>query len=46
MTHVDDSKCQIENTEITQMMSPMLDLTKNAYEWSNCSVVELNNFLR
>ena len=46
MAHVDENKCHNLDPFATQMMAPMLDLTKSSYEWSNCSVIELNNFLR
>ena len=46
MKHIDEKKCHNLDKSSTQMMESMLDLTKTSYEWSNCSVVELNDFLR
>lgn len=46
MKHIDEKKCQNLDKSSTQMMESMLDLTKASYEWSNCSVVELNDFIR
>jgi hypothetical protein len=47
MKHVDENvECDGNYLHSTQMMASMLDLTKSTYEWSNCSVIELNRFLR
>jgi hypothetical protein len=46
MRHVDDISCDGIDEISTQMMSSMLDLTKKSVVWSNCSVMELHNFLR
>jgi hypothetical protein len=46
MKHIDEEVCKDINHQSTQMMASMLDLTKSSYEWSNCSVIELNDFLR
>jgi|LakMenEpi03Aug12_release.lakeMendotaPanAssembly.Ray.scaffolds.fasta_scaffold2904586_2 hypothetical protein len=46
MKHVDENRCKDFNTLSTQMMSSILDLTKSEYEWSACSIKELNDFLR
>ncbi len=46
MKHIDEEVCKDINHQSTQMMASMLDLTKASYEWSNCSVIELNDFLR
>ena len=46
MRHVDELKCKDIDELSTQMMSSMLDLTKRSVVWSNCSVLELHEFLR
>ncbi len=46
MKHVDENRCHDIDSLATQMMASVLDLKKNDYEWSNCSVMELNDFLR
>jgi hypothetical protein len=46
MKHIDEEVCKDIDTFSTQMMASTLDLTKSSYEWSNCSVVALNEFLR
>jgi hypothetical protein len=46
MKHIDEDRCKTFDKFSTQMMASMLDLTKATYEWSNCSVVDLNDFLR
>ncbi len=46
MKHAEESHCKNTNSQATQMMASVLDLTKTEYEWSNCSVMELNDFLR
>jgi hypothetical protein len=48
MRHVDEQACNEspDSTSSTQMMSSMLDLTKHSIVWSNCSVIELHEFLR
>ena len=46
MKHADENMCKYKDSTSTQMMASVLDLTKTEYEWSNCSVVELNDFLR
>jgi hypothetical protein len=46
MKHVDENRCNEFDSLSTQMMASVLDLTKTDYEWSNCSVKELNDFLR
>ena len=48
MRHVDAETCSPPSGDhsTTQMMASMLDLTRSSYEWSNCSVIELNEFLR
>lgn len=46
MKHAEESNCKNLNSHATQMMASVLDLTKTEYEWSNCSVAELNDFLR
>lgn len=46
MKHVDENRCKHFDSSSTQMMASVLDLTKIDYEWSNCSVKELNDFLR
>lgn len=46
MKHAEESNCKNLNSHATQMMASVLDLTKTEYEWSNCSVMELNDFLR
>ncbi|RNA19970.1 A disintegrin and metallo ase with thrombospondin motifs 20, partial [Brachionus plicatilis] len=46
MKHVDEERCKNLNNSATQMMAAMLDLTKKTQVWSNCSVIELNDFLR
>ena len=46
MKHVDENRCNELDSLSTQMMASVLDLTKTDYEWSNCSIRELNDFLR
>lgn len=46
MKHAKESRCKFTDSSSTQMMASVLDLTKTEYEWSNCSVMELNDFLR
>lgn len=46
MKHVDEDRCKNLDNSVTQMMASMLDLTKKTQIWSNCSVIELNDFLR
>ena len=46
MKHADENMCKYKDSTTTQMMASVLDLTKTEYEWSNCSVMELNDFLR
>ncbi len=46
MKHAEESRCRFADSHSTQMMASVLDLTKSDYEWSNCSVMELNEFLR
>ncbi len=46
MKHAEESRCKYDDNQSTQMMASVLDLTKPDYEWSNCSVMELNEFLR
>ena len=46
MRHLEDNKCQTGASTATQIMSSNLDLTRSSYEWTSCSVVELNEFLR
>jgi hypothetical protein len=46
MKHVDEERCQGIDNKTTQMMASMLDLTKKSHAWSNCSVEDLNAFLR
>lgn len=47
MKHVDkQNRCQDNDNSLTQMMESVLDLTKQSHVWSNCSVLELNDFLR
>ncbi len=46
MKHIDEERCKTFDKFSTQMMASMLDLTKATYEWSNCSVVEFNDFMR
>lgn len=46
MKHVDENRCRDFDSQSIQMMASVLDLTKTDYEWSNCSVKELNDFLR
>lgn len=46
MKHVDENRCKDFDSLSIQMMASVLDLTKSEYEWSNCSVKELNDFLR
>ena len=46
MSHLEENKCQKGASTATQIMSSSLDLTRSSYEWTSCSVVELNEFLR
>ena len=46
MRHLEDNKCPTGGSAATQIMSSNLDLTRSSYEWTSCSVSELNDFLR